>query len=461
MLEAASRLLDDTIVALATGRSRSAIGVIRLSGMAPNIDEILAGCVRLRHPSALQPRKVRRFDLIEVNTGDIIDEGLLVRFAAPHSYTGEDVVEFSLHGSPFLLERCVEALVLSGARPAAPGEFTRRAVINGKLSLLEAEGVGATVDASSRGAARLARKQLGGELASRIASWRVMALEVAAAFEAVIDFPEEIEEEELTASFDRVSAVRSAMERLAGSYRAGRSLVRGWDVVLTGPVNAGKSTLFNALLRFDRAIVTEIPGTTRDVVSETVEWQGTSVRLQDTAGIRVSSDPVEQLGVERGGAAVEGADLRLCVRNGVTLLKDQTLELPDEVASSFHSSPAIAVATHADLLSERDVVKLKESGWYPVGSGLDSAIDDLQAEIVSQAESSQDFEECMIHTARQYGALVRAAEHLCQAEEHGSVEPALAALEFRMAAGALEEFLGRWDHEDVLDTLFEQFCIGK
>ena len=461
MLEAASRLLDDPIVALATGRTRSAIGVIRLSGTAQSVDEVLARCVRLRHPSALQPRKMRRFDLIEGSTGDVIDEGLLVRFTAPHSYTGEDVVEFSLHGSPFLLERCVEALVLSGARPAGPGEFTRRAVINGKLSLLEAEGVGAAVEASSRGAARLARKQLGGELATRIASWRVMALEVAAAFEAVIDFPEEIEEDELTSSFDRVSGVRSAMERLAGSYRSGRSLVRGWDVVLTGPVNAGKSTLFNALLRFDRAIVTEIPGTTRDVVSETLEWEGTAVRLQDTAGIRVSSDPVEQQGVERGGVAVQGADLRLCVRNGVTLLRDDTTELPEEVAASSHSSPAIGVATHADLLSDQDVGKLKKNGWYPVGSGLDSATDLLQAEIVRRAQSSEDLDECMIHTARQYGALLRAAEHLCQAEEHGSVEPALAALEFRMAAGALEEFLGRWDHEDVLDTLFEQFCIGK
>jgi len=462
MLDAAARLLDDPIVALGTGSSRSALGVVRLSGQAARLDTILAGCVRLHRPSPLLPGRARRFNLVDPRTGEVLDEGLILRFSAPRSYTGEDVVELSLHGNPVVLEHVLEVIQQCGARAAGPGEFTRRAVMNGKLSLLEAEGVGAIVEATSRGAAKLARRQLGGQLAGRIETWKLQALEAAAAVEALIDFPEEVEESELLLAFEALGLARGAMQRLASSYEAGRALVRGWNVVLTGPVNAGKSTLFNALLDFDRAIISSVPGTTRDVVSEAVEWGGVSIRIEDTAGIRGSNDPIEQAGIQRSGQALEGADLRLDVRDGRDLLSD-VLEVAhrDGLEDTGAGVRSILVATHGDLIEVESQLELGRKGWFVIEPRSPEKIEALRRRISSVLGSATDLEDGMIHTARQQRALQRSAAHLVEAERHGLDEPALSALSIRASADALEEFLGRWEREEVLDTLFARFCIGK
>jgi tRNA modification GTPase len=416
--------------------------------------------------------QARRFDLLDPHSGEEIDEGLLLRFCAPRSYTGEDVVELSLHGNPILLEQAVQALQSAGARAAGPGEFTRRAVLNGKLNLLEAEAVAATIDAESRAAARLARRHLGGELGARVKSWKTQILIAAAALEALIDFPDEIEECEIASSLESLSQARRAMSSLSESYEAGRGLVRGWSVVITGPVNAGKSSLFNGLLDYERAITSAQEGTTRDVVSESVEWAGLRLRIEDTAGLRPTADPVELAGIARSGQAVARADLTLEVRDGRALGRDGDEHLPGRPAGATGSEggmitpasasvPVLWIASHADCLSSSRAKELEEAGWWLIQPKSRPALDALRSGISAALHAGGTEDGLMIHTSRQQQALRSAAAHLAEAERHASDEPVLAALAIRSSADALEEFLGRWDREEVLDVLFERFCIGK
>jgi tRNA modification GTPase len=456
MLDEAARLLDDPIVAVATGESRTAIGVIRLSGPADRIDAVLGRCVRLHSPYPLVAGRVRRFDLLDPTTGEEIDEGLLLRFEAPRSYTGEDVVELSLHGNPVLLELGLQALQSAGARAAGPGEFTRRAVIHGKLNLLEAEAVALTIEAESRAAARLARRHLGGELTSRIEQWKQQVLVAAAGLEALIDFPEEIEEDELTDSVGALGACRLAMSQLADSYSAGRSLVRGLCVVILGPVNAGKSTLFNALLDYDRAIVSPLAGTTRDLIGEAVEWAGLSLRIEDTAGLRSTVDPLELAGISRSEQAASRADLSIEVRDGreVDLADSLLITQQDCVATLW-------VATHGDLIDPDEKAALRTAGWIVVQPNSAEAVESVRLAVGAALSSSDSHDGLMIHSARQHQALLAATASLSDAVDHGLDEPVLAAFALRAANDSLEEFLGRWDSEEVLDVLFEHFCIGK
>jgi tRNA modification GTPase len=456
MLDEAARLLDDPIVAVATGETRSAIGVIRLSGQADRIDAVLRRCVRLHSPYPLIAGRVRRFDLLDPTTGEEIDEGLLLRFEAPRSYTGEDVIELSLHGNPVLLELGLEALQSAGARAAGPGEFTRRAVIHGKLNLIEAEAVALTIEADGRAAARLARRHLGGELTSRIEQWKQQVLVAAAGLEASIDFPEEIEEDELAESLGALAACRMAMSQLAASYSAGRGLVRGLCVVILGPVNAGKSTLFNALLDYDRAIVSPLAGTTRDLLGEAVEWAGLSLRIEDTAGLRSTADPLELAGISRSEQAASRADLTIQVRDGREV--DPGVPL---ITSQQDPVPPLWVATHGDLIDSGALAALRTAGWIVVQPGSVGAVESVRLAVGAALTSTDSQDGLMIHSARQHQALTAATASLCNAVDHGVEEPVLAAFALRAASDSLEEFLGRWDSEEVLDVLFERFCIGK
>jgi len=456
ILDEAARQLDDPIVAVATGDSRTAIGVIRLSGPSGSVDAVLAGCARLHHPAPLLPGRVRRFDLIDPDSGEDIDSGLLLRFVAPRSYTGEDVVEFSLHGNPVLLELGLAALQAAGARAAAPGEFTRRAVIHGKLSLIQAEAVAATIDAETKTAARLAKRHLGGELTRRIEDWSAQLLQSAAGLEAIIDFPEEVDEGELDESMRLLEESLREMMDLTASYSAGRSLVRGWSVVITGPVNAGKSTLFNRLLDQERAIVSPQAGTTRDTIAESVTWSGIGLRIQDTAGLRATEDPVELAGISRSESATTSADLVIEVRDGRQLNPGDS---PPQTPAG--ERPFLWVATHGDLLSANRRLDLTGQGWLVVTEGEMAGVEDVRRSASKALTAGGPKDGMMIHTARQHHALRSASLHLREAVSHGLPEPVLSAFAIRAAIQSLEEFIGRWDNEEVLDVLFESFCIGK
>ena len=442
LLARSAAALDDVIVAISTPPGRGAIGLVRLSGPSPATDRVLA---RVLPGVELVARRATLATL--VGPDGVIDRGLVTRFVGPASYTGQDVVELALHGSPVVLELAVQAICAAGARPAGPGEFTRRAVLHGRLGLLEAEAVDALVRSESARAARLAGRHLGGELSARVAAWRERLLGLAATLEALVDFPEDVPEAELEQGLASLPALRAQLADLAATFDAGRRLVEGARVVLTGPVNAGKSTLFNLLLGHRRAIVSEVPGTTRDVVSETVCWQGRSLRLEDTAGLRRSDDPVEVEGIARTASAVETADVPVVIRDG----REVGGEPPR----------GLAVATRADLLEPGRRRALTEAGWLLVGAPDGEGVQAVRDAVVQAARGSAAEGELLIHTARQHRALTEAVESLDEALAAGPEEAVLAALSVRAAGRAMQELGGAWTDEQVMDALFERFCVGK
>ena len=444
MLGRVHGLLDDPIVTISTPRGRGAIGIVRISGSGPQVDALLHHLI-----GAPAQRLVdRQLQLVTVRiAGAVLDRGLVVRFFGPRTYTGQDVAELHLHGNPVLLTQVVEALQDAGARAARPGELTRRAVQNGRLSLLDAEGVDALIRAPGRAAVQLAARQRGGELTQRLERWRDDLLTVAVALEAAVDFPEDVDEADIAQDLARLVALATSMARLADTARSGRLLLAGVRVVLTGPVNAGKSTLFNALLGHDRSIVSPRPGTTRDLVAESVEWDGVVYRLEDTAGLRQAADPIEAEGVERTGRAVEQADVVVVVRDG------RAVEGP---------ASGVGVATHADLLDESTRSRLLGGGWLlvatPQGAGLDAVQEAITAAAGASAVATQDV---VLTTVRQGQALSEAVAALDDAITAGAEEVVLSAVAVRRAGRALEELIGAWPEERVLDELFSRFCIGK
>ena len=432
LLRAASAA-QDPIVAVSSPPGRGAVGVVRVSGAADDLERLANAVV----PGALPARQavLRR---VLCGDGQLLDRALVIRFAAPHSYTGEEVVEVQLHGNPVVLQACVAAFVAAGARAATPGEFTRRAVAHGRLDLVEAEAVDAIVQAATVRGVRAAQRHLGGELSARLGAWRDELLGLAVVLEALVDFPEDVADPTLEAQLDRLEGLAASMHELAATFEAARRMAWGARVVLAGPVNAGKSTLFNALLGHDRAIVSTQPGTTRDVVSEAVDWGGLAVRLEDTAGQRETVDPVEVQGVARSQRALAGADLVLQVRDARGLA-----EPPPAVG--------LGVATHCDLCP-------CPPGW--LGVGLQTGAPELRREIVAQL-STLDPGDLVVHTERQKNALLAAGAATLEASAHGAQEPVLCAVAVRCAGRALDELLGTWTSDAVLDALFSRFCIGK
>jgi len=437
LLSRAAALIDDAIVAVSTPSGRGAVGIVRLSGPSGRLDPVLSG---LLGDVDLAARRMVLANVLDAD-GEPIDRGLVVRFPGPRSYTGEEVVELHLHGNPTLLAAVVDRACALGARAAGPGEFTRRAVLHGQVDLVQAEAIDALIRAESVDAAKLARRHLDGELQAGLRELRDALIVVAAALEASVDFPEEIEPHELAPDLANLEAVRGRLAELEASFHAGRRLVEGARVVLSGPVNAGKSTLFNALLGHDRAIVSEHPGTTRDVVSETVVWDGVPVRLEDTAGIREAADPVEVVGIERSRSARRGADVVIEVRDGIN---------PSDVEG-------LRVASRGDLLTVEGRAALVDAGWL-VASPTDVAA--VKRAVVEACRRDAP-DGTLLHTARQRDGVRRAREALDEALAVGTDEPVLAALAIRDAGRALEELVGTWVDEAVLDRLFERFCIGK
>ena len=458
-IQDAAALLDDPIVAIASASGRSAIGILRVSGSSKALDAIASEVIRPVHSRPAEPRHVQLVDLVDPRDGSLIDRGLVVRFTGPASYTGEDVLELSLHGNPVLLSVALEAICSAGARAAGPGEFTRRAVMHGKMDLVEAEGVDAVINAQSVRGAALAQRHLGGELSRRIARWRADLLTIAAALEALVDFPEEVEAREVDEVLGQLALRRAEIARLSESFRAGRQLVAGWRVAITGPVNAGKSTLFNLLLDYDRAIVSAQPGTTRDLVAETVEWAGSCLRIEDTAGIRAAGDPVEREGISRSQASVQQADLVVEVRDGRAVGPGS--DGRREAGPSDDAIPRVWVATHGDLLGDGEGDRLVQEGWLVTSSIDGGGLALLRSEVLDRLRGDVADGELLIHTVRQQRALQKALSAIDEAVGYSGEEPALSAVALRGSIESLGELSDRWDNEEVLDAMFSRFCIGK
>ena len=441
-------MFSDPIVALATPPGRSAIAVIRVSG-AGAFDV----AARVIEGFRADPPRRARLATFRAGDGSAIDRGLYTVFPGPASYTGDDLVELSCHGGLVVPVRLVAAVQAAGARAAAAGEFTRRAVLNGKLDLLQAEAVGDLIDATAPAQAHAALTQLDGGLSARLHDLRERLLDAEALLGYDIDFPGE---DDGPVPATRIAAALEAaaerVEHLLATAPAGERLREGALVVLAGRPNAGKSSLFNALLGSERALVTETAGTTRDAIEAHTSFLGWPVRLADTAGLRTATDRVERLGVELSRRWLGAADLvLLCVEAGRT-------PGPDEAAIAA-DRPTLVVRTKADLARSADG-ELAVSAL--TGDGLDRLRRTAGERLFGGRVQLADLEPALTR-ARHVDALQRALEALQAARPH--LEPGgdavLAAHHLREAVRALDELIGVVDVEDVLGRIFAGFCVGK
>ncbi|HXL53501.1 MAG TPA: tRNA uridine-5-carboxymethylaminomethyl(34) synthesis GTPase MnmE [Gemmatimonadales bacterium] len=443
-------MLSDPIVALATPPGRSAVALIRLSGRGAF--DVAARALRPFQPDP--PRTVHRVQVVHPATGAPVDDALAACFRAPRSYTGEDLVELWTHGGLLVPAAAVAALVAAGARPARPGEFTRRAVLNGKLDLLQAEATADLIDAGSPAQARRALHQLDRGLSTRLGELRTELLELEALIAYEIDFPEEDEGPVAPERVERAwRAARDRIARLLDTAPEGERLREGALLVIAGRPNAGKSSLFNALLGTERAIVTEVPGTTRDAVEAHAVLEGFPFRLVDTAGLRESDDRVERLGIEVSRKYLAAADL-------VLFCRDAGCDMRDTESQEFLAScraPVVEVMTKIDLTD-------RPTGGVSVvtGQGLAELRRKLAAVAFGRLVALGDVEP-VVTRARHRGALERAlAEVEAFHSARGSgVDAAAAATHLRAAVGALDDLIGVVTPDDVLDRVFASFCVGK
>src|SRR5213079_919245 len=402
------------------------------------------------------PRAVRRVRVVHPASGEVVDDALVACFPAPRSYTGDDLVELSTHGGLLVPAAALAALVAGGARPAAPGEFSRRAVLNGKIDLLQAEATADLIDAGSPAQARRALQQLDRGLSRRLEQLRTELIELEALLAYEIDFPEE---DEGPVRPERVTnAWRAARERVARLLRTapeGERLREGALLVIAGPPNAGKSSLFNALLGRERAIVTEVPGTTRDAIEAYAVIAGFPFRLVDTAGLRDSGDRVEKIGIAVARQYLGAADL-------VLLCRETGCETGDAESERFVAAcraPVVEVVTKVDLAA-RSPDGLGVS--IVTGAGLDTLRARLAEAAFGRLLALGDVEP-VVTRARQRTALERALgemDDFYAARERG-VDAAAAATHLRAAVGALDDLIGAVTPDDVLDRLFASFCVGK
>ncbi len=452
---------SDTIVALSTPPGRSGIGVIRLSGHdALRLTRLLLA----DDAFTPEPNRVILRTLRDPSNHNVLDQCLITYFQAPHSFTGEDVVELSCHGSPPLLLAIIDILLQAGARVADAGEFTLRALTHGRMSLTQAEAVRDLIDARTQTAVQHAARQLGGELSARLQPIKDALLDIIVPLESSLEFVEDdLPEIAHEAVVGKLACLILEIEKLAATFHSGRLLRDGLRVTLAGRPNVGKSSVFNSLTSMDRAIVTDIPGTTRDSLSEVISLQDVPVLLTDTAGVRASTDRIETLGVERTRRAMADADLIVLVLDGSQPLTSDDQEVMAEVADS----PYIIALNKSDLGSFRlnDFECAGDaSPVIAISAKTGAGLDDLRAAILKPfASSGMQTTGLLITDARHFDLLSRAQQAILSSndllKQHETEELVLVGL--YNALRLLGEITGETTPEDVLSQIFAAFCIGK
>ncbi len=473
--------LDDPIVAIATASGRGAIGIVRVSGHA------LEGLIDAICGRALEPRQATHL-AFRAADGTTLDRGLAIFFPAPHSYTGESVLELQAHGGPVVLQllvaRCLEASAeidpstarerLPRLRPARPGEFTERAFLNDKIDLAQAEAVSDLIEASTEAAARSASRSLAGAFSNEINALRDHLIELRALVEATLDFPdEEIDFLENANAFGRLDALDAHLASVLGRARQGALLRDGMRVVLAGQPNVGKSSLLNALAGAELAIVSRVAGTTRDKVGETIQIRGVPVHVVDTAGLRESSDEIEQLGIARTWGAIEDADAIVFLHD-LTRVGEATYDAADAAIARQLDQDALArdvaptprVQQHViHAYNKADVAQRADGDTgLAISAVTGQGLDALRDALLDRAGWHALAEGVFIARTRHVHALQRARAHLESARGHarrGDVSLELLAEDLRLAHDALGEITGAFSVDALLGVIFGSFCIGK
>ena len=476
---------EDTICAIATPVGEGGIGIVRISG--PDAVHVVSKFVKLRSNRSLDTTSSHTLHVVDIfdlrhpassadslsdahfDDSHIIDEGLVVYMKRPRSFTAEDVVEIHCHGSGIALKRVCEACVYAGARLAQPGEFTKRAFLNGRLDLSQAEAVLDTIKSKSDLGLKMAQRQLRGALGQQVSGLRDSLMALLAHVEAGIDFSEEdisfVGREELIASLQHT---RAQIQKMLATAETGRVLREGARVVIAGKPNVGKSSLLNILLQENRAIVTDIPGTTRDVIEESVDWQGLRITFVDTAGLRETFDVVEREGIKRSRMAQEESDMVLHVVDATELPKfgESDLTLP------VLAREDLVVLNKIDLLESTSVLRLCEllsqrsdHTVVPLSVRTGEGLHELKRAIESRflGPSLEASEGLIITNVRHRLALERAVGCLDEAlaSVDGGIQPEFVAVDLRGASDALGEIVGVVTTDDILDRIFSEFCIGK
>ena len=455
--------MSDTIAAIATPAQPGAIGILRLSGTGTCA--ALDAVFRAKNGKTAGAQRSRTMVLGELldETGQVIDNVLCVVFPAPHSYTGEDCAELHCHGSPIVLDAGLRALFAAGCRQATGGEFTKRAFLNGQLDLIQAESVVDLIDAETAQQAHNAVCQLDGTLSRTVGRIYDELMDMAARFYAVVDYPDEdIEDLQRQEMLDTLRRAQGELESLVAGFSRGRLMKLGVPTVLLGKPNAGKSSLLNALLGYDRAIVTDVAGTTRDTVEEKAEVGGVLLRLIDTAGIRQGGDAVESLGVERSRAAAKNASLAVLVLDGSRPL---TQEDEDAIALAQTVPHLIVAVNKSDLPRAVDIGGLADrfdnvaSVSAATGEGLDVLTDAIAAQFPVGSTAGG----ALLTNARQADAANRALSAVAEARSalRIGMTADVVLTDCESALAALGELNGKQVRDDLIDTIFSRFCVGK
>jgi len=450
----------DTIAAISTPPGRGGIGIVRLSG--PQAASIAAQLVSLRHP--LEHARARLADVLDAADAGIddgrIDEALVTFFAAPNSYTAEDLVEIAAHGSPVVLEMLLRRSMDLGARLAEPGEFTQRAFLAGRLDLTQAEAVRDLIDAQTLTQARQAASQMGGALSRRVQPVKQSLVELIALLEAGIDFAED--DVDVTPAAEiarRIGEIAPPLTALAASFARGRIVHDGLTLAIVGRPNAGKSSLFNRLVERDRAIVTATPGTTRDLISERISLDGIPLELVDTAGLREGREEAEQLGIARSREALADAALVVVVLDATQPLNDEEHRL----LAAVEGRPAVVAVNKSDLANAMPPPECAGLPVLPTSALTGAGIPALRERILALATGGAASEPGLLTSLRHQQAVATALAALADAAQANAaaIPHEMILLDLYRALWALDSLTGQTTSDDILNLIFSTFCIGK
>jgi tRNA modification GTPase len=452
----AANSTEETIVAISTPPGRGGIGIVRLSGPASRA--IAEPLLKLRHP--LAPAQARFAEILDT-TGETLDEAVVTYFAAPNSYTSEDIVEIAAHGSPVLLDHLLRQCIVSGARLAEPGEFTQRAFLSGRLDLTQAEAVHDLIESTTLHQARIAAQQLGGSLSRQITPIKQQLIALIAALEAGIDFAEDdidlLPQSEITA---QITAIQAPLIALEQTFAYGRIVRDGFTLAIVGRPNAGKSSLFNRLVQRDRAIVTATPGTTRDLVTERVSFEGIPVELIDTAGLRHSTDEAESIGITKSRETMAEADVVLLVLDATEPLHEE-----DQAAiTSLEDRPLLIVVNKQDIANATQETHPRTHPSIETSALTGTGLPKLRHAILSIIrKQAPNVETALLTNLRQQQSVVSATAALTRANLAATkiIPHEMLLLDLYEALHSLDALTGSTTSDDILGLIFSKFCIGK